>query len=452
MRRANPFKTTAFRLALGYGVLFVLSVAVLFAIVYVVLDDFSSSQIRLGVESESAALADEAQSDGLDRVVSLVEGRISADRDEAHYLVLAADGRRLAGNLPVSAGMEGWTTFADPATDDDEVEKLIALGTSLDDGALIVVAHETHEKDELLSALIAAFAIAGGLSLALALAAGLLLSRAFLARIEHFNETASRIMQGQLEERVPLRGSGDELDRLAGNVNAMLARIQALMEGMRQVSSDVAHDLRTPLARLRQGLEQANRKAVSIEAYREAVDRAMAETDEILATFAALLRIAQIEAGSRRAGFTQVDLSGVFAAIEEAYGAVVEDSGRRLSTSVDQGLSYHGDRELLMQMLANLLDNAITHTPAKTLISLSLHREARAIVGTVADNGIGISQSERGKVMQRFYRLEHSRTTHGNGLGLALVSAIAALHGIDVVLDDNQPGLAVRLIFNEGRA
>ncbi len=451
MNRGKVFRTAAFRLAIAYAALFAFSVSILFAVVYVVLEDYSSGQIRSAVEANAATLIEEGRTDGLDRVASIIDMRIAAERDEAHYVLVSAGGRRLAGDLPAGVASEGWRTFDDPIADgDDEGERLIALGSPLSDGALLVVAHEMDERDELLSVLILAFSIAGLLSIALALCAGLVLSRAFLGRIDHFNRTAAQIMQGRLEERVPLQGSGDEFDRLAENVNAMLSRIQHLMEGMRQVSSDVAHDLRTPLSRLRQGLELAYRKATSLDEFRHAVDRALSETDDILATFAALLRIAQIEAGSRKAGFMTVDLSGAFQAIEEAYAAVIEDSGRRLQTSIEGCVFFRGDRELIIQMLSNLLDNAIRHTPPKSLITITLRREPDGVVGCVADNGEGIPEGERAKVLKRFYRLDHSRTTNGNGLGLALVSAIAELHGIELQLHDNKPGLAVRMSFPKG--
>lgn len=451
MIRGKIFRTAAFRLAIAYAALFAFSVSVLFAVVYIVLEDYSSGQIRSAVAADAATLIDEVRTDGLNRVASIIDARVEADRDEAHYVLVSADGRRLAGDLPADVASEGWRTFDDPIADrDDEGERLIALGSPLSDGALLVVAHQMDERDELLSVLILAFSIAGLLSIALALGAGLILSRAFLGRIDHFNRTASQIMQGRLDERVPLTGSGDEFDRLAENVNAMLSRIQHLMESMRQVSSDVAHDLRTPLSRLRQGLELANRKATNLDEFRHAVDRALSETDDILATFTALLRIAQIEAGSRKAGFTTVDLSGAFQAIEEAYAAVIEDSGRRLRTSIEPGVTFPGDRELIIQLLSNLLDNAIHHTPPQSLITMTLRRQAGGVVGSVADNGEGVPESERAKVLTRFYRLEHSRTTNGNGLGLALVSAIAELHGIELQLYDNKPGLAVRMSFPKG--
>ena len=450
MNRGKVFRTAAFRLAIAYAALFALSVSILFVIVYVVLEDYSSGQLRSAVEAEAATLIEEVRTDGLNDVASIIDARISADRDEAHYVLLSAEGRRLAGDLPIGVASQGWRTFAYQIADGDgEGERLLALGSRVPGGALLVVAHEMDERNELLSALILAFSIAGLLSVALALGAGLVLSRAFLGRIDHFNRTAAQIMQGRLDERVPLQGSGDEFDRLAENVNAMLSRIQDLMESMRQVSSDVAHDLRTPLSRLRQGLELANRKATNLDEFRQAVDRALSETDDILATFAALLRIAQIEAGSRKAGFATVDLSGAFLAIEEAYAAVIEDSERRLQTSIEPGVAFLGDRELIIQMLSNLLDNAIRHTPPKSLITMTLRREPGGMVGSVADNGNGIPESERAKVFRRFYRLEHSRTTNGNGLGLSLVSAIAELHGIELQLRDNTPGLTVRMIFPE---
>jgi signal transduction histidine kinase len=223
--------------------------------------------------------------------------------------------------------------------------------------------------------------------------------------------------------------------------------VQALMESLRHVSNDIAHDLRTPLGRLRQRLEDARLRARSLEDYETAVDRAIADTDAILATFSALLRIAQIESGTRKASFSAVDLSGVFRSIADAYGAVAEDRGQILTAAVTPGVDVRGDRELLMQMLANLVENAIRHTPEGARIGIGLERGADGPVGIVSDTGPGIPPEARDKVFQRFYRLDRSRSTAGNGLGLSLVAAVAETHGIAITLADNQPGLEVRLRF-----
>ncbi len=235
-----------------------------------------------------------------------------------------------------------------------------------------------------------AFGWAFGATIALGAMGGTLISLGFLRRIEAMNRTTRAIIDGNLSDRVPTRGTGDELDGLAINLNRMLDSVQALMESLGQVSNDIAHDLRTPLTRLRQRLEDIQGRARSIEEYRIAVDEAIGDTDSILGTFAALLRIAQIEAGTRRAAFSSVDLSDLFESIAEAYAAVAEDSGRTLTRHIEPGIEVLGDRELLTQMLANLVENAIRHTPEGTRIELGLRRDAGRPVGTIADSGPGI--------------------------------------------------------------
>lgn len=434
------------RMAAAYAAMFVISVGLLFAIVYGVLNDYADSQTRAAVEIESRELAAEGSSDGLAALAELLRTR-SAET-EAHYLLLSVEGRPVAGDLPQILAKEGWAEVPDTMNDgDDDSGSLVILGTRLLDGALLLVAHETHERDELLDALITAFASAAVLAVIIALGSGYVLSQAFLKRIDSFSETADSVMQGRLSERIPVSGTGDEYDRLAGRFNEMLARIEDLVAGMRQVSSDVAHDLRTPLSRLRQNLELARRDGATVADYKTAVDGAIEETDSILATFAALLRIAQVEAGTRRSGFARLDLSDVFSAIFEAYEASVEDSGRKLISRIEPGVLIWGDRELLVQMLSNLIENAIRHTPKHSIIELNLTQRDGHAIGVVADNGSGIPPEERPKVFQRFYRLERSRSSPGNGLGLALVGAVAELHGIEVDLSDNQPGLRLTLRF-----
>jgi len=269
----------------------------------------------------------------------------------------------------------------------------------------------------------------------------------FLRRVDAIERTGREIMEGNLTRRLPVRGTGDEFDRLSEGLNAMLERIQSLMEGVKQVSNDIAHDMRTPLARLRQRLEAARLPGKTADEQAASIDGAIADTDGLLRTFSALLRIAQIESGSRRAGFAEVDLSALFAAMVETYAAVAEDRGQHVSGTIAPGLAMRGDRELLTQVLANLIENALTHSPAGAQVTLTLERIDGRIVGCVADNGPGIPPAQREKAFRRFYRLDTSRTTPGSGLGLSLVAAISALHGIEITLGDNAPGLRVTLHF-----
>jgi signal transduction histidine kinase len=283
--------------------------------------------------------------------------------------------------------------------------------------------------------------------LVLGIGGGLLLSAAFLRRVDMITRTADAIIAGDLSRRIERTGSGDDLDHLSATLNAMLDRITGLMENLRQVSNDIAHDLRTPLTRLRQDLEVAQKRDLSAADLRRAIESAGVEADVLLETFSALLRIAQIEAGSRRSAFRAVDLSDVVRTVADAYAPAVEESGRALISEIAAALEVSGDRGLLSQLFVNLVENALHHTPPGTAITLRLTRGPVGVVAEVADTGLGIPAEERGKVFRRFYRLERSRTTPGSGLGLSMVAAIVDLHHAAIELLDNKPGLRVVIRF-----
>jgi signal transduction histidine kinase len=257
-------------------------------------------------------------------------------------------------------------------------------------------------------------------------------------------------MRGKLKERIPVYDTSDEIDKLAFNLNRMLDSNQALLDLLKQVSTNIAHDLRTPMSRLRQYLEETSQKRLSAEAYGAVITRAIGEIDAILATFSALLRIAQIESGSRKSAFKPVYLSSIAERLVEAYRAVAEDGGKALGSLVAQGIVFRGDEELLTQMLANLIENAIKHTPAGARIRLELSDRGEGAQMVVADDGPGIPETERQRVFDQFYRLDRSRTTPGQGLGLSLVSAVAQLHEIEIRLEDNAPGLRAVVDFGIG--
>jgi signal transduction histidine kinase len=282
----------------------------------------------------------------------------------------------------------------------------------------------------------------------LAIAGGIIISVSVLARIDSITRTAEAIIEGDLDRRVPLRGVADDIDRLASTLNRMLDRISLLLGVLRQVSRHIAHDLRTPLGRLRQGLEDARTKAVRAADYERAIDRAVAETDEILATFAALLRIAQIESGTRRAGFGGVNLSALALQIADSYLPVAEDAGKQLKLSIMPDVQVIGDRELLTQMLVNLIENAIRHTRngAQILVELLGGRRPALIV---SDNGPGMPENERRRIESRSYRKEHGEKAGGSGLGLALVAAVSDLHHAELKFSDCRPGLSVCIAFAE---
>lgn len=447
-------RTTGFRLAALYAGLFGLSVIALFAIIYWIASEALHQQLVAGVEREAAALKEDHRIGGSQRLALVIEQRIASRLNPAaYYLLVDSDGRTIAGNLPDVSPHEGWqdvSTPLKPNGDDDadlQDHRVIALGIVLADRSLLVVGEDIFQVVEVEEAIVRAFGWALGITAVLAAVGGVVLSFGFLRRIDAINRTSRAIIEGNLTDRIQTRGTDDELDRLAINLNQMLDRVQALMDSLRQVSSDIAHDLKTPLSHLHQRLEAARSKAHRIEDYEIAVDQAIIAVDSILLTFAALLRIAQIEAGTRKAAFSTVDLSGVFQSIVETYGAVAEDRGQTLLAAIEPGIYIRGDRELLTQMLANLITNAMRHTPTGSHIGVTLTNQPSGPIGMVTDNGKGIPTDMREKVFQRFVRLEQSRSTPGSGLGLSLVAAVADIHGIVVTLLDNEPGLKVVLDF-----
>jgi signal transduction histidine kinase len=443
------------RLTTLYVILFAASVAILFGLVWLVTSRSMTAQLMANVQREAVSLADEYRATGALAAAALVERRLQRG-GLAYYLLQRRDGAWIAGNIaPVSpivgpldlqVRLQSRGETAGERMPGD-LRNAIGYGVLLSDGTFVLAGEDVGRLEATRSAILTAFAVGGGVSLILAILGGLALSAGFLRRVESVNRTARQIMEGQLDSRVTVRDNGDELDRLAANLNAMLDRIQSLMESLKQVSSDIAHDLRTPLARLRQNLETAKVSATSVEEFRSSTEVAIAETDGLLKTFSALLRIAQIESGSRKADFARVDLSELFDFVAETFAAVAEDEGHQLVCDIQDGIAISGDRELLLQLATNLVENAIRHTPNGSRIEFCLRQEMAEVIVTVRDNGPGIPEGERGKVLRRFYRLEASRTTPGSGLGLALVAAIADLHGARIGLLDHGPGLIVEVRF-----
>ena len=448
-------KSLIFRLTAVYCLIFALSVGALFAVVWVVTGRTMTNQIAAEVQREAISLADEFRATDADTTAGSIERRLRRG-GLSYYLLQAANGTLVAGNIFPVAPIRGFVALQVQLQSPGEKflnrqtasrRQALGYGVLLTDGSFVMVADDVGRLENAKQAIRTAFVVAGGISMLLAILGGFLLSRGFLRRIDAINRTAAQIMGGSLAARIPARPHGDEIDSLAANLNAMLDRIQSLMENLQQVSSDIAHDLRTPLARLRQNLEAARTTASTIEDYRNSTDAAIAETEGLLGTFSALLRIAQVESGSRKAGFARVDMSELFDFVATTFQPVAEDKGYRLLSQIEPGAVITGDRGLLLQLATNLVENAIRHTPPGSTIELSLRRERGQVMAIVSDDGPGIPPEEREKVFRRFYRREASRTTPGSGLGLALVAAIANLHNAKISLSDNGPGLVVQLRF-----
>jgi signal transduction histidine kinase len=451
----RSWRTYSFRITLLYFALLGTSVLVVFGAIYWVTAAFMEEVVHTAIKSEESFLLDAFNAGGIDGVAAAIKPRAGKPGQTAdYYLLQDPAGKVIAGNLTAQAATAGWQELPIPPQLDpgetntgDESDTLLARGQTLSNGWFLLIGKDTDRytdfEDEIVD--VAAWSLAG--VLLVVVLGGRAISVSLLRRVNAVTETSREIMRGNFDRRIALRGSGDEFDHLSASLNEMLDRIQTLMDGLRQVSNDIAHDLRTPLARLRQGLEGARDRAQSSGDFRIAVELAIGETDQILETFGALLRIAQIESGTRRADFKTIDLSEVARSICETYAPVAEDHGHRLSAEIAPGIAVLGDRPLLVQMLANLVENAIRHTPAGTSIALTLAATEKGVLLTAADSGPGIPEAERKKVFRRFYRLDASRSTAGNGLGLSLVAAVAELHRIAIALEDAEPGLKAILQF-----
>ncbi|MDX1487424.1 MAG: HAMP domain-containing sensor histidine kinase, partial [Acidiferrobacterales bacterium] len=345
---------------------------------------------------------------------------------------------------------EGWLVFRlENQASGGDVHKARARVFRLQGGFHLLVGRDMHDLEVTQTYIVRALIWGLAITVVLALIGGAMMSRSMMRRLEVINETSREIMAGDLSRRIPTKGTGDDFDQLTDNLNKMLDRIELLMEDVRRVSDNIAHDLRTPLSRLRQRLELLKLPGTDRDQLRENVEQTLTEADGLLATFNALLRIARLESEDRRAGFTDVDLGALVADVAELYEPLAEDKQQELLTMAKANVQVRGDRDLLFQAIANLVDNAIKYTPADGRIELSSQLNADGARLIVSDNGPGIPESARNSVFQRFFRLDTSRATPGSGLGLSLVAVVAKLHHAKVSLEDNGPGLRVILDFEQ---
>ena len=449
MRPPRLIRTSSFRLTLIYAALFLGSTCLLFAVIYWSNVEYMTAQLDAAIFDEIGDVQEDWHKAGRDSLIGVVNERIAQDRaGEIAYLLEDPSGKILAGDLPALApGTDGETVVVPPGPGGVRSRHMRMRGVYLDNGDFLAVGKDAVSLNEMRESVARSFGLIIAATLGLAMAGGFAMSRGLLRNIEGLSRTTLGILNGDLSRRAPIRGADDEVDHLAAGLNAMLDRIQSLMEAMSQVSNDIAHDLRTPLTRLRQRLELARHKARTIDELQAALDRSIHDADEILATFSGLLNIAQIESGAQRLAFARVNLSDLLGSVAELHESVAHDKNQGFTLSVEPSLIVSGHRELLAQMLSNVIENAIRHSPNGALITVAAGRCGGGIEVSVGDNGPGIPKEEQQKVFRRFYRLEASRTTPGNGLGLSLVAAVAQLHRVLVILSDNAPGLIVTLRF-----
>lgn len=446
---AQLLRSAAFRLAMLQALLFALIALMLFLVSWLAARHYIENQLRQAITDETGEMASLPASR---RPASVQRALHQVPKNPFDYSLFSVRRDLIAGDL-LNEPAAGWTTLEqrEPRKDTDAVRRILVLGTVLEDGSMLVVGRDLASVDDLDTLFKSAFTWAGLAAVLLALAGGMVTAGGYLRRVEAIAMAAARIAAGDLGTRVPVTGRSDEFDRLAFALNSMLERIQSLVEGLRQVSNDIAHDLRTPLTHMRQRLEAATSEAKSMEDYGKACERALADADRVLETFAALLRIAKIESRQRRAGFTDVGLSRLLESLVDDYRPVLENECRVFNAEIAPDAHVHGDALLLTQMFVNVLENALHHTPRGTPVALKLSTADHGYRVVIEDAGPGIPAEEQTRVLKRFVRLEASRTTPGSGLGLALVAAIADLHGIALTLSDAEPGLRVQLDFLEGR-
>ena len=448
-------RTSTFRLTLAYLAVVLASVIVILAVVTWSTARLIDRHTIETVAAEIEGLTEQYREQGLTGLIEAVGRRSAVPGTDLLFLLAAPELEPIAGNLsrwPEAApDSDGWIGFTIGESGDGSGRQHEARAQifALPDGYHLLVGRSMRDAELLRDKVILPIALGMVLTLALGTAGGLAMSRSVLHRVEGIDRTARTIMRGALRERIPLRGTQDEFDHLAGHLNDMLDEIERLMDGVRQITDSIAHDLRTPLTRMRSRIEMTLLEGPDVDTACAALQENLDEVEQLLATFTALLNIAQVKAGTLRLDFQPVALAPLVCRLAELYEPLAEDQGLAFELALEGEPSVPGDVHLLSQAVANLVDNAIKYTPAGGHIVLSV-RPASAKQGpelTIADSGPGIPAAARAKVLERFVRLEPSRSSPGSGLGLSLVDAVARLHHAALIMEDNAPGLRARLVF-----
>ena len=452
------FHSRIFRLALIYLCVFTASVLGLLGFIYWSATESVTRQIDSTINAEITGLAEQFNQRGLIGLVQAIERRAEKAGTSRGLYILADDALEpLAGNLSrwpdEPPDSEGWVTFRLEYPDDAGSSANFGRARVFDLGRRfhLLVGHDIEERSRIAASIRGTLFWSVVITIGVSLIGGVLMSRSLLRQIDSINDASREIMAGDLSRRIPIGKHGDEIDEVAGNLNAMLDQIERLLAGMSQISDNIAHDLRTPISRLRTGLESALIGRADPEDYRDTIRRAIEEADNILKTFNALLSIAQAEAGATEAQFESIDLKALLQDVGELYEPLADEQGIALKLEFAPNVTLQGDRNLLFQAVANLADNALKFSPSGSAVILALQKEPAKgkkrenVEIVVADQGPGIPAGDRERVLERFHRLEASRSTPGNGLGLSLVSAVAKLHGGNLRLDDNSPGLRATL-------
>jgi signal transduction histidine kinase len=454
------FRTTTFKLTLVYLIVFALFAAFLLAYFALNTRRLITEQITDTVNAEITGLSEQYRIGGIRRLVLVIDARARRPGSSL-YLVTTFAGESLAGNVgslaPGILDNPGWSESAYRRLDetDGPVHHALVRVFQLPGGFRLLVGRDLEERERLYHIVLSAGRWSIAIVVILGLVGGFFVTRRVLRRVDAMTETTRTIMTGNLEERLPVAGTGDELDRLAENLNVMLERIEALMRGLKEVSDNIAHDLKTPLTRLRNRAEEALRTAKNEAEYRDVLESMIDESDHLISTFDALLMIARAESGQARDDMKDFDAAKIARDVGELYEPLAEEKGIALTVDAAASAPVKGNRELISQALANLVDNAIKYAEPKekaingempSIVVKALNDGDRILL-TVADAGPGIPEADRAHVVERFVRLEQSRSLPGSGLGLSLVSAVARLHGGELTLEDNNPGLRSTIVL-----
>jgi len=458
MKSRRLLRTTAMRLAMRYALFYTILIATGLGALYWASARYVDAQITASLEHEAHKLARLDQQQGRQEIKKILASQ-TAGAGESRYYFLLEEGRpvRRSGYFlkwPPALKADGrvhniW--FEDNLIRDRKHVQdgyWPMIGITLNDGARLLVAQSVGEAEDLQEFTLTTMAAILIVSFSLALIMGWRLGRTMLSRIDRINETAAKVSAGELSHRIPLSGDNDEFDELASHLNTMLMRIDDLLTGMKQVTDNVAHDLRKPLTRIQNRIEVTLLEPRTDQGYQQVLSEVMTDTEELISTFNALLEIARLEAGSFRVEWKVINLSTLLDAISELYNDQAENKNRILQIDIGRDLQLTGNRQLVAQAVTNLLDNAFKFTRPGGIICITAGCYAGGVSISVSDDGPGVAVDQRENILQRFVRLDKARNTPGNGLGLSLVKAVCDLHHANLLLQDNHPGLCVTMRFN----
>ncbi len=449
--------TTAFRLSLIYALTFSLLAATAMGFIYLTTKKELMNQTDARLQLEADILINQYRAKDIDALFESLQQKQHDRRTSFFIYVLVhreqkdittgfvpeyttADGRQAFATLPMGVLLK-----TDEEHDHDPVRVLL---TQLPNGYQLLVARDLNDQQKVLRKIFNTVVLTILVTLALALIVGMIFGQQVLRRIEKVRKTAGEIIEGDLSQRMPVNRRNNEFDQLSRTINSMLQRLEQLMHGMRNVTDNLAHDLRKPLNRIRNRLEVILLEPRDDDTYRETIARTVEDTEELIATFNALLSIARAESGERRQDWDEVDLTGLLEQMAELYEAAAEEEALSFSADIERGLKLHGNRQLLAQAITNLLDNAMKFTPSGGRVTLTATRNNGSITVAVEDTGPGIPEPERERIFERFVRLDSARSTPGSGLGLSLVKAVASLHQAEVVVSGRNPGTRIALVFD----